>query len=91
MVLLQLFMPGKIHRNVFVNSLDVNFTSAITIDTQIENPTGIGNVYSASKIISMIANLKSGSRNISGKNIHSLFGYMRGKHVNYLFYKMIKQ
>ena len=49
------FYAGKIHRNVFVNSLDVNFTSAITIDTQIENPTGIGNVYSTSKIINMIA------------------------------------
>ena len=32
------FYAGKIHRNVFVNSLDVNFTSAITIDTSNRKP-----------------------------------------------------
>lgn len=39
------FYAGKIHRNCFVNSIDVDFLSAVAIDTDIENPTGIGNVY----------------------------------------------
>lgn len=70
------FYAGKIHRNVFVNSLDVNFTSAITIDTQIENPTGIGNVYSASKIISMIAQSEEWfAQHIGGKYTFSFWIY----------------
>ena len=40
------FYAGKIHRNCFRNSCDVNFLSAITIDnSSLINPTGMGNVY----------------------------------------------
>lgn len=40
------FYAGKIHRNCFLNSCDVNFPSPITIDnTSLINPTGMGNVY----------------------------------------------
>lgn len=40
------FYAGKIHRNCFRNSCDVNFLSSITIDNDtLLNPTGMGNVY----------------------------------------------
>lgn len=39
------FYAGRIHRNTFINSLDIDFASAIIIATEIDNPTGIGNVY----------------------------------------------
>ncbi len=40
------FYAGKIHRNCFINSCDINFTSAVTIDdTSLLNPTGMGHVY----------------------------------------------
>lgn len=46
------FYAGKIHRNCFVNSIDINFTSGITVDnTSLINPTGIGNVYRSSSEI----------------------------------------
>lgn len=49
------FYAGKIHRNVFVNSLDVDFASAIKIDTAADNPTGVGNVYSSDGSMTMNA------------------------------------
>lgn len=40
------FYAGKIHRNCFKNSCDVNFLSNITIDNDtLLNPTGMGNIY----------------------------------------------
>lgn len=39
------FYAGKIHRNVLINSLDCNWTNAITINTTTANPTGVGKVY----------------------------------------------
>lgn len=40
------FYAGKIHRNCFRNSCDVNFLTQINIDnTSLINPTGMGNVY----------------------------------------------
>lgn len=47
------FYAGKIHRNVFVNSIDVNWTTSIGINQTVANPTGIGKVYmlTASKIM----------------------------------------
>lgn len=40
------FYAGKIHRNCFRNSCDINFLSAITIDDDtLINPTGMGHVY----------------------------------------------
>lgn len=40
------FYAGKIHRNCFRNSCDVNFATPITIDNlSLINPTGMGNIY----------------------------------------------
>lgn len=39
------FYAGKIHRNVFINSLDVDFVTPVTIDDSLESPTGMGHVY----------------------------------------------
>lgn len=39
------FYAGKIHRNVFINSLDVDFATSVVIDGALENPTGMGYVY----------------------------------------------
>jgi hypothetical protein len=40
------FYAGKIHRNCFKNSCDINFISSITLDNMtLINPTGMGNVY----------------------------------------------
>jgi hypothetical protein len=39
------FYAGKIHKNAFLNSLNVTFKSDIAIDTGIINPTGVGKVY----------------------------------------------
>lgn len=45
------FYAGKIHRNCFRNSCDVNFLSAITIDnSSLINPTGMGNVYKTENV-----------------------------------------
>ena len=39
------FYAGRIHRNTFINSLDIDFITPIAINTTLDNPTGIGNVY----------------------------------------------
>jgi hypothetical protein len=39
------FYAGKIHRNAFVNSLSVNFSTSIALDQTQGSPTGVGNVY----------------------------------------------
>lgn len=52
------FYAGKIHRNCFRNSCDVNFLTSVTIDnTTLINPTGMGNVYrtESSSDLSMFA------------------------------------
>lgn len=49
------FYAGKIHRNCFLNSCDVNFRSAVKIDNDtLINPTGMGNVYKVSEPIEFI-------------------------------------
>ena len=40
------FYAGRIHRNAFLNSLDVNFLSNVNIERDIASPCGVGNVYS---------------------------------------------
>lgn len=40
------FYAGRIHRNAFLNSLDVNFLSNVSIERDIAAPCGVGNVYS---------------------------------------------
>lgn len=48
------FYAGKIHRNCFRNSVDIDFVGDITIDNgHIHNPTGIGNVYSTGAACTM--------------------------------------
>lgn len=49
------FYAGKIHRNCFVSSLDVSFTSDIHIDDTLVNPTGLGMVYRSGTEIEMVA------------------------------------
>lgn len=49
------FYAGKIHRNCFVSSLDVSFTSDIHIDDTLINPTGLGIVYRSGTEIEMVA------------------------------------
>lgn len=49
------FYAGKIHRNCFVSSLDVSFTSDIHIDDTLINPTGLGMVYRSGSEIEMEA------------------------------------
>ena len=49
------FYAGKIHRNAFLNSLDVNFINAIEISNNVVNPTGVGNVYAITEKADMIA------------------------------------
>ena len=39
------FYAGRIHRNTFLNSLDVDFATSVLIDKTLDNPTGMGNVY----------------------------------------------
>lgn len=40
------FYAGRIHRNAFLNSLDVNFLSNIDIEKDVIAPCGVGKVYS---------------------------------------------
>ena len=40
------FYAGKIHRNAFVNSIDVDFGGTADKTTVVVNPTKVGNVYS---------------------------------------------
>ena len=49
------FYAGKIHRNVFRNSLDVNFLTSVVIDDDMANPTGVGNVYAITSQADMSA------------------------------------
>lgn len=49
------FYAGKIHRNCFVSSLDVSFTSDIYTDDALINPTGLGLVYWSGAEIEMEA------------------------------------
>lgn len=44
------FYAGKIHRNCFWKSIDINFLTSITIDNDtLLNPTGMGNVYKVTR------------------------------------------
>lgn len=49
------FYAGKIHRNAFLNSLDVNFASSIEIATDLPAPCGVGKVYAFSDEVEMQA------------------------------------
>lgn len=49
------FYAGKIHKNAFINSLDISFKTAVTKDSTLINPTGIGSVYTSTGAVSMRA------------------------------------
>lgn len=49
------FYAGKIHRNVFVNSLNPNITTPHSVDTSIGNPTGVGRVSMITDSCTIIA------------------------------------
>lgn len=50
------FYAGKIHRNCFKNSIDINFSNAVTIDNDtVINPTGMGNIYRSDAGVEMTA------------------------------------
>ncbi len=49
------FYAGKIHRNAFVNSIDVNWIDTVSINNAAVNPTGVGKVYSLSSEKTMMA------------------------------------
>lgn len=62
------FYAGRIHRNVFPNSLDVVFTQppAGVVQTP-ESPVGMGKVYSLDKQITMVAQSRSWAASRIGK------------------------
>lgn len=49
------FYAGKIHRNAFINSLDINFLNSVAIDESVANPTGTGNIYAVTERADMVA------------------------------------
>lgn len=49
------FYAGRIHRNTFLNSLDINFATSVLIDKTLDNPTGMGNVYKFNNSVTMNA------------------------------------
>ncbi len=54
------FYAGKIHRNCFKNSCDINFLQAVQIDDQtLLNPTGMGHVYKIADEISLVMEAQS--------------------------------
>ena len=61
------FYAGKIHRNAFLNSLDVNFTSGIDINKDVAAPCGVGKVYSFSNEVEIQAQEASWLKEHIGK------------------------
>lgn len=60
------FYAGKIHRNCFRSSVDIDFVGDISIvDGDVNNPTGIGNVYSTGASCTM----RTQSRSWLGEHI----------------------
>lgn len=49
------FYAGKIHRNAFLNSTDIDFVTTVTVDRNMSNPTGIGHVYSFAGAVTLNA------------------------------------
>lgn len=49
------FYAGRIHRNTFLNSLDIDFATSVLIDKTLDNPTGMGNVYKFNNSVTMNA------------------------------------
>lgn len=53
------FYAGKIHRNAFLNSLDIDFTTGITVERQMTNPVGVGHIYASTENVEMKAQTNS--------------------------------
>lgn len=48
------FYAGKIHRNAFINSIDISFANEVAVDENIIHPTGVGKAYvSDDKIVTI--------------------------------------
>lgn len=64
------FYAGRIHRNCFINSLSPSFVAAgQEIDTDIINPTGIGNVYKGTNDLILNAQTRAWVKNNAGKQV----------------------
>ena len=53
------FYAGKIHKNVFVNSMNVSFIEDVEVTNDLINPTGVGNVYKITDNVNMEAQSKA--------------------------------
>lgn len=70
------FYAGRIHRNTFLNSLDIDFATSVLIDKTLDNPTGIGNVYKFNNSVTMNAQTNAWLlRNIGKRYTLSFWAY----------------
>lgn len=70
------FYAGRIHRNTFLNSLDVDFATSVLIDKTLDNPTGMGNVYKFNNSVTMNAQTNAWLlRNIGKRYTLSFWAY----------------
>jgi hypothetical protein len=61
------FYAGKIHKNAFINSLNVSFMADVDIDEDIVNPTGAGQVYRSESQFTAIAQTAGWLQSKTGK------------------------
>lgn len=74
------FYAGKIHRNVFINSQDIGFTSQVTVDSAIISPTGVGKVYTTDSSIEMVAQTSDWAlEKIGSQYCLSFWAYFKSK------------
>jgi hypothetical protein len=79
------FYAGKIHKNAFVNSLNVSFESDVDIDTTIINPTGVGEVYVSATQFTANAQTSGWLRNkIGNRYCYSFWLYAKNSCVFYV-------
>lgn len=70
------FYAGRIHRNTFLNSLDIDFATSVLIDKTLDNPTGIGNVYKFNSSVTMNAQTNAWLlRNVGKRYTLSFWAY----------------
>lgn len=53
------FYAGKIHRNCFINSISPAFGDTASESTDVQNPTGIGNVYKSAGTVNAVSQIRS--------------------------------
>lgn len=72
------FYAGKIHKNAFVSSTNINFIGNVDKDVDIQNPTGIGNVYKSTSSVASIAQTRAWlNEHIGKKYCFSFWLYSR--------------